>query len=126
MLSTYRVLVVEDEPAVAATIADLLTEADGIVIGPATSLVAAQKLLSEGVPFDAALLDLNLGDGNVTPVLEALAARGVPAVVYTGGEVPESVRKRHPNLIALTKPVPPARLVVELRRVMRKLPKQPD
>ncbi len=122
MLSSYRVLVVEDEQAVAEHINDLLTEAEGVVIGPAATLSDAQKLLAEGVSIDAALLDLNLPDGAVTPVLEALSARGVPTVVYTGGEVPPSVRKRHPDLIALAKPVRPARLIAELRRVTGQLP----
>ncbi|GEO18637.1 hypothetical protein MAE02_63330 [Microvirga aerophila] len=55
---------------------------------------------------------------SVTPVLEALSARGVPTVVYTGSAIPEDVRKRHPDLITLSKPVLPARLIGELRRLM--------
>jgi CheY-like chemotaxis protein len=76
MLSSYRVLVVEDEPAVAEHITDVLTEAEGIVVGPASSRAEAQRFVSEGGAIDAALLDLNLPDGPVTPVLEALFARG--------------------------------------------------
>ena len=122
MLSSYRVLVVEDEPAVAEHITDVLTDAEGIVVGPASSVSEAQRLVSEGVSVDAALLDLNLRDGTVTPVLEALSARGVPAVIYSGAEIPADVRKRHPDLIALGKPVRPARLLAELRRVLGQLP----
>ena len=47
----------------------------------------------------------NLGDGVVTPVLEALSARGIPTVVYSGGAIPEDVRQRHPDLVTLSKPV---------------------
>jgi hypothetical protein len=54
----------------------------------------------------------------VTPILGALSARGVPTVVYTGGIVPDDVRQRHPELIALSKPVLPARLIGELRKVI--------
>ncbi len=47
---------------------------------------------------------MNPADGSVTPILEALSARGIPTVVNTSGVVPEDVRHRHPDLIALSKP----------------------
>jgi hypothetical protein len=62
--------------------------------------------------------DMNLSDGPVTPVLEALNARDIPTVVYTGGAVPEDVRQRHPDLVTLGKPVLPARLIGEIRKVI--------
>jgi hypothetical protein len=77
-------------------------------------------LIKQGPPVDAALLDVNLGDGVVTPILEALSARGIPTVVYIGGAIPEDVRHRHPDLIALSKPVLPARLIGELRKLIGK------
>jgi DNA-binding NtrC family response regulator len=119
MLAGYRVLVVEDEPLVAEGLSDLLTEAEGVPVGPASSIREARQLIRADPALDAALLDVNLKDGPVTPVLEALSARGVPTVVYTGSAVPEDVRQRHPDLIALTKPVPPARLIGELRKVIK-------
>ncbi|WP_201863438.1 hypothetical protein [Microvirga soli] len=67
---------------------------------------------------DAAVLDVNLADGSVTPVLEALSARGIPAVIYTGGVIPEDVRRRPHDLIALSKPVLPACLSCELRKAI--------
>ena len=118
MLAGCRVLVVEDEALVAATINELLTEAEGVPVGPAATVREARQLLKEGTILDAALLDVNLSDGPVTPVLEALNARGIPTVVYTGGAVPEDVRQRHPDLIALSKPVLPARLLGELRKLI--------
>jgi CheY-like chemotaxis protein len=90
-----------------------------VPVGPASSVREAQHLIKDGPAVDAALLDVNLRDGLVTPVLEALSARGVPTVVYTGGAVPEDVRQRHPALIALAKPVPPARLIGELHKVIK-------
>jgi hypothetical protein len=39
-------------------------------------------------------------------------------VIYTGGVVPEDVRQRHPDLVALSKPVLPARLIGELRKAI--------
>jgi CheY-like chemotaxis protein len=116
MLSGSRVLVVEDEAITAEEIRLLLIEAEGVPVGPVASLSEARRLLKDGTPVDAALLDVNLSD-----VLEALRARGIPALVYTGGVVPADVRQRHPDLIALSKPVAPARLIAELRRLMGKL-----
>jgi DNA-binding NtrC family response regulator len=118
MLAGCRVLVVEDEALVAADIGEMLLEAEGILIGPAASVSEARQFIKDGVALDAALLDINLSDGLVTPVLEALSARGIPTVVFTGGMVPDDVRFRHPELVALSKPVLPARLIGELRKVV--------
>lgn len=118
MLSGFRVLVVEDEALTAEEIRLLLVEAEGVPVGPVASLGEARRILKEGPPVDAALLDVNLADGQITPVLEALSARGVPTLVYTGGSLPEGVRERHPDLVALSKPVAPARLIGELRRLL--------
>jgi hypothetical protein len=68
-----------------------------------------------------AVLDVNVRDGAITPVLEALHARRIPTVIYTGGALPEDVRRRHPDLTVLSKPIRTARLIAELRRVKGKL-----
>ena len=118
MLAGSRVLVVEDEALIAMGISAMLTEADGEPVGPAASVREARQLIRDVIVLDAAVLDVNLADGSVTPILEALSARGIPTVIYTGGVVPEDVRRRHPDLIALSKPVLPARLIGELRKAI--------
>jgi DNA-binding NtrC family response regulator len=120
MLSGLRVLIVEDEPVLADDLNEIITEAEGVVVGPVATVKEARALVKKGVVFDVAVMDVNLTDGIVTPVLEALQARGVPIVVYTGGTVPDDVRQRHPSLVSLAKPVRPARLTGEIRRVARK------
>ena len=87
-------------------------------VGPVSTTSEARRLIKQGPALNAALLDVNLGDGLVAPVLEALNARGIPTVVYSGGAIPGDVRQRHPDLIALSKPVLPARLIGELRKVI--------
>ena len=65
---------------------------------------------------DRACLDFNLADGEVTPVLELLASKGVPMVVYTGRGLPKELTSQHPGLIVLLKPLPASRLVKELAK----------
>jgi len=78
-----RVLVVEDEAVVALMIVDLLVQAECIVIGPAATTGSALDLI-EREAFDCAVLDVKLLDGQVFPVADALAARGVPFLFATG------------------------------------------
>ena len=118
MLAGSRVLVVEDEALIAMGISVMLTDAGGVPIGPAASVREARQLIKGAAMLDAAVLDVNLADGSVTPILETLSARGIPTVIYTGGVVPEDVRQRHPDLVALSKPVLPARLIGELRKAI--------
>ena len=101
MLSGCRVLVIEDEPIIAEDLCDDLTAAEAIVVGPVASVGEARRMLKGGTAVDAALLDLNLSDGEVTPVLEALRAKRVPVVIYTGGSLPERVLQRHPRVLGL-------------------------
>jgi DNA-binding response OmpR family regulator len=118
MLSGIRILVVEDEPAVAATLVDVVEDAGGEVVAIARSVSEARQMIRMQA-FDAAVLDLHLSDGEVTPVLEALQARKAPTVVYSGGELPAHVRQRHPELVALRKPVLPGRLLAEILRARK-------
>jgi hypothetical protein len=57
-----------------------------------------------------------LADGEVTPVLELLASKGLPMVVYTGRGLPKELTSRHPTLTVLHKPLPANRLVTEFVR----------
>ncbi|WP_147023112.1 response regulator [Microvirga aerophila] len=67
MLAGCRILVVEDEALVAETIRDLLTEAEGVPVGPAATISEARRLIKESPSLNAALLDVNLGDGLCDP-----------------------------------------------------------
>lgn len=118
MLSGIPVLIVEDEPLVAATLSDAVENAGGKVVGVARTVSEARHLIRM-LTFDVAVLDLHLPDGDITPVLEALHARRAPTIVYSGGEMPEKVRARHPELEALRKPVLPGRLVAEILRARK-------
>jgi len=119
MLHGIRVLIVEDEALVAATLADAVENAGGEIVGVARTVNEARELISR-LTFDVAVLDLRLPDGEITPVLESLHARQAPTIVYSGSALPEKVRARHPELVALRKPVLPGRLVAEILRARGK------
>jgi CheY-like chemotaxis protein len=82
-----NVLLVEDEALVALDMVDALERLGWSVIGPAATLEEAQVLVSSGLRFDAAVLDVNLQGRWVHALAEELAARGVPFVVCTGYEM---------------------------------------
>jgi len=98
-----RVLLVEDEALVAIMIQESLSEFGFLVVGPvatASEAVAAAKFEE----FDAAVLDINLGDGMVYTVAEILAGRGVPFVFVTGYDA-DSVDSRFSKIPILQKPI---------------------
>jgi DNA-binding NtrC family response regulator len=117
MLGGYRVLIVEDEAIIAQDLSDAISEAEGEVVGPCSGTREARAVLKTDSRITAAVLDVNVSDGAITPVLEALRARRIPTLIYTGGQVPDDVRRRHPDLVVLAKPVRPARVIMELRRL---------
>jgi DNA-binding NtrC family response regulator len=113
MLSGVRILVAEDECIIALGLADMFEDAGATVIGPAATVREALSLLA-AERVDRAFLDFNLADGEVTPVLELLGSKGVPAVVYTGRGLPEELSHKHPDVTVLRKPLPEDRLITEL------------
>ena len=118
LLTGMRVLVVEDDPVTGIDITEVIQGADGEVVGPLRSIKEAGQV-AKGDGIDVAVLDVNLSDGEITPVLESLHARKIPILVYSGSSLPESVARRHPELTTLKKPVLPARLLGEITKAHR-------
>ncbi len=98
-----RVLLVEDEALIAMMIQESLTEFGFHVIGPVCTVPEAEAVAKDS-QLDAAVLDINLGDGLVYSVAEILAARGVPFVFVTGYDA-ESVDSRFTGIPVLQKPI---------------------
>ena len=98
-----RVLLVEDEALVAMMIQETLAEFGYQVVGPLNTASEALAAAREG-HFDAAVLDINLGDGLVYTVAEILGLRGVPFVFVTGYDV-ASVDPRFSEVPILQKPI---------------------
>jgi PAS domain S-box-containing protein len=98
-----RVLVVEDEALVGIMMQECLTEFGCQIVGPICSASDALAAAENG-HFDAAILDINLGDGMVYQVAEVLAERSVPFVFVTGYDS-ESVDSRFSGIPVLQKPI---------------------
>ena len=100
------VLIVEDEPFIAFDLADAIERAGGIVIGPAMTVREALALIANG-GVEAAILDVNLPDGDVGPVIAALADEGILLLVHTGAGLTPDLRAQYPSLRVFAKPTPP-------------------
>ena len=101
--SKSRVLLVEDEALVAMMIQETLKEFGYQVVGPLNTASEALAAAREG-HFDAAVLDINLGDGLVYTVAEILGVRGVPFIFVTGYDA-DSVDPRFSGVPILQKPI---------------------
>jgi CheY-like chemotaxis protein len=102
-LDKRRVLVVEDEALVGIMIQECMTELGFQIVGPVCTASDALAAAKDG-DFDAAILDINLGDGMVYQVAEILARRHVPFVFVTGYDA-DSVDSRFREIPVLQKPV---------------------
>ena len=79
-----RILVVEDEYLIASEVKRWLQAAGFEVLGPVPRVDQALDLI-EGRRPDAAVLDVNLGEGdNAYPLAEKLSVMGVPYLFATG------------------------------------------
>lgn len=94
-----------------------IEDAGGEVAGPVASVREALALL-ESRSVDAAILDVNLADGDVSPLVEHLMGLAVPLVLQTGVGLPAALEARFPALVFQTKPCVAATLVAQLVALM--------
>lgn len=123
MLHGRHVLIVEDETLIAMELADIVEGSAGRVIGPfRTNKNALAVLEPEALArtrIDAAILDLNLADGEATPTAERLVAAGVPVLICTAGTLPRAMRQIEVDWPIHRKPIQAARLVAALSDLCR-------
>jgi DNA-binding NarL/FixJ family response regulator len=67
------VFVVEDEALVAMNLEDMLFELGCTIVGPAMRIDRAEKMLSDGIEADVAILDVNVGGQMIFPFARRLA-----------------------------------------------------
>ena len=116
-----RVLIVEDEVAIAMLLEDMLLDIGAVVIGPAGRL-SQGKTLAETEEVDLAILDVNVAGEPVYPVVDILVRRGIRFVFSTGygaGGIDPAWRDRP----VLQKPFSQAELEAALERATGQSPR---
>ena len=127
-LQGRRILVLDDDP-LAAVIASLdLEDADApfmLVHDEASALAALDHAIVAGAPFQAAVLDVNLGMGRTSqPVAERLRAMDVPFVMHTAepeavaGDPARWASAFGGDVVVVGKPAPAGALVDALASVL--------
>jgi DNA-binding response OmpR family regulator len=115
VLDHARILIAEDEPFIAFDIAHAVEDAGGEVAGPVGSVREGMALL-ERMPVEAAILDVNLSDRDVTPIANYLRARDIPVIFHTGLGLPPELEARYPQQTVCRKPTNPQCLVRAIER----------
>jgi DNA-binding NarL/FixJ family response regulator len=111
------VLVAEDEPFIALDIALAVEDAGGEVMGPVATREEALALIASG-NVAAAILDINLADGEGSGVVEALLDLKVPFIVHTAVCLPPAIAARVSPEVVKLKPCAASDLVAHLERVV--------
>jgi len=83
LFTGLRILVVEDEPIVGMMVEDMLAELGAEIVGPASTVEQAVRLVRANT-LDAAILDVNLNGERSHAVAAVLGERGVPFILATG------------------------------------------
>lgn len=117
-----RVLLVEDEPAMAELVAGSVGE-NGFVVDRATSLLEARVALARG-SYALVLLDRRLGDGDGLSLLPSIRSRQPGAAVIALSAL-DAVHHRVAGLDAgaddyLTKPFAATELLARMRAALRR------
>jgi DNA-binding response OmpR family regulator len=101
MIPPHRILIVEDEPLIAMMLEDYLEMLGKELVGSCDTIQSALATIEDEHP-DAVILDINLSGGEKSwPVADALAAKGIPFVLSSGGE---EVGDGHADRPRLAKP----------------------
>lgn len=121
-LADCRILLVEDDAIIAMLEEDALAEAGAEVLGPASSVGEALRLIEQAVGtggLGGAVLDLALDGNGVAPVADRLAALGVPFLFATGSVLENALMRRHQAAPVLCKPFDPRELLAAVSALTR-------
>ncbi|WP_052389706.1 MHYT domain-containing protein [Belnapia moabensis] len=120
-----RVLVVEDEPLLAAELEHILSNFGCEVVGPAQNLAEAVRLALATRDLAAGVLDVNLGNGEVAfTAMDLLETRGVPYIIATGYGSAFSLEGRDRGAVSvLHKPYPQEALLDAIHAAVGQRPR---
>lgn len=111
------ILLVEDEMIIAFDLCDRLEDSGYKVDGPYPSVARALDAINCTKP-EAAILDVQLTDGDVLPVADRLVEMQVPIIFHSGHARPETLKSRYPNATVCAKPCAVGKLEDSLRDVL--------
>jgi DNA-binding NtrC family response regulator len=109
-LEDLNILVLEDIFLLADMLCDLLEESGCNVVGPASRVEGALKLIAQTPRLDGALLDVNLVGEFSFPVAAVLSERNVPFIFMTGYGDATMIPPEFRSAPRLTKPFDLTRL----------------
>ena len=87
ILDGRRILVVEDDAMIALDLQEALRDSGATVVGPAGTPAEALAAIEDG-KVDCALLDIKLGDEDVSAIAEVLERLAVPIIFVTANVGP--------------------------------------
>lgn len=112
-----RVFIVEDEAILLCDLEDMVTHMGLQIVGSATSLDQAIKLVSSGLEIDVALLDMNLNGESSDPVADLLLEKGA-GLLFVSGYGRHGLSDRFSDCHVLQKPYDETKLSNALQRLL--------
>jgi CheY-like chemotaxis protein len=111
-LTSYSIVVVEDEPLVGLDLADMLNAAGARVVSTKSAGEAISSL--DRFKVTAAVLDIDLGNHDCSAVCQCLREREIPFVFYTGYAI---ALDRRANVSVIRKPAMPQEILAAVERL---------
>ena len=118
MLQSHFILLAEDEPITAMALVEDIKAANGRVIGPFHSISLAMAEIA-ATSVHAAILDVELADGLVTPLALRLFERGVILLFHSASSIPAEITQRCGKVCTCPKPMASNHVVRHLAALIR-------
>ena len=112
-----KILIADDEFLILVCIEEALRDAGADIVSASTLPAALEGAADD--TLSAALLDVRLGRQTTETVADALLARDVPFVFYTGQALPDHIREKHPDAKVLVKPSKQDAFIEAMLQVMQ-------
>jgi CheY-like chemotaxis protein len=116
MLAGCTILIVEDEPLIALEVHAAFREVGANTVAASDAEEAQRMAHTPGL--SAAVVDINLGDGDCSSVCELLAELNIPFVFYTA-DVRAAMLHRWPQVPVVTKLAGKERILEVVASVLR-------
>lgn len=105
-----KILIAEDEMIVAHDLCETVEEVGFQVEGPHSGISSAMLAFQKEKPA-AAILDVELTDGNVFAFARTLKAENIPVIFHSGSLSKNEINEQFPEAIVRMKPCPPSSML---------------